>query len=442
MPLGEKRAGNNLATVGGRDAEGVSAEKGPALSKRGNFFGIDRRAWAAVCDLGSINAAVSYLVLARGTLGDMRTTAWSVKAIETHTGVPRHLAQLAVKRLISEGLIRQTRSGTKPLYYLVAPHEFPVPAPIGITHDEDVLLRIIEDAGRSTFVPKVAKYDSDWPNTTPFETACSLVRKGHLTDDGGQHFGLTLGPEPLSEEPDWIWLPASIVTGAADETAPVELLRQSQELPALRLFVDLYHAQSLPRAGGVHWRTVRMNYTRQAIGTYGAHTVWGFSATTIEAWPHRPLVSAFVDRNSDKPIQGFFDALRLLMRTGLVAYALHIIEADTEEAAVLFPVGGALSAKEEQAVGDAAHNAGLAMITDWQEKLSDGAYEYLFPLLPHQSKATMVGLIRLRYQADTAANAEWGERRPQWAEQAQKFQDLAEKAQASQGFATSTRHQI
>ena len=85
------------------------------MNTRGNFFAVDRRAWASVCGLGSINAAVSYLVLARGTLADMRTTAWSVKAVETHTGVPRHLAQTAIKRLLEAGLIQQKRAGTKPL---------------------------------------------------------------------------------------------------------------------------------------------------------------------------------------------------------------------------------------------------------------------------------------------------------------------------------------
>lgn len=412
------------------------------MSSRGNFFAVDRRAWAAVYDLGSVNAAVSYLVLARGTLGDMRTTAWSVKAIETHTGVPRHLAQIAIKRLLAAGLIRQTRIGTKPRYYLVAPHEFPLPTPVGITGNENTLLRIIEDAGRSTFVPKTAKYDSDWPNTTPFETACSLVRKGYLSHDGGQHFGLSVCPEPASEDADWIWLPSTIVTGAADETAPVELLRQAQDLRALRLFVDLYHAQSLPRSGGVHWRTIRRTYSKEKVGTYGAHTVWGFSAGQDEVWQHRSLVEPHVDQENEDKLHLFWPALRLLITTGLVSFVPHIIEADTDEAAVLFPYGSRTASTEEQEVGNAAHAAGLAMLTEWQEKVSDGAHEHLVPLLPHQERAIMVGLLRLRYQAATAANIEWLALRPRWAEQARQFRELAEKAQGSQGFATSIRYQI
>lgn len=413
------------------------------MNARGNFFAIDRRAWAAVCGLGSINAAVAYLVLARGTLGDMRTTAWSVNAIENHTGVARHLAQTAIKRLSTSGIIEQTRGGTKPLYRLRAPHEFPGPKPAAITAEEDALLQIIENEGRSTFVPKTARYDSEWPTTNPYKLACDLVRKGHLTDDGRQFFGLGVGPELVSEESDWIWLPTSLIEGAASETAPIELLRQAQNLAALRLLIDLYHAQSLPRHGGVHWRTIRRTYEKAELGSYGAHTVWGFSIGNDEAWLNRPVVEPHVDHENPKDrLHRFWPALRLLESTGLAAFVAHVVEADSDEAAVLFPYGGTLALDEEMAVGEAAGEAGLAMLTEWQEKTADTASMLLVPLLSHQSRAVMVGLLRLRYQAATAANAEWHQRRPQWAEQAKHFRKLAEKAYASQSFATSTRHQI
>ena len=411
--------------------------------RRGSFFAIDKRAWTTVCDLKRVNVAVAYLVLARGSLSDMRTTAWSVRAIEAHTGVPRHLAGDAIKRLLAAGIVRRTRGGTRPLYHLAAPHEFPLPKLAEVTSDENALLTIIERASTSIWVPKVAKYDSEWPNTAPFETACSLVRKGHLMMVGAQHFGLAEPPVSVAEEPDWIWLPSSIVDGAASETAPVELLRQSQDLAALRLFVELYHAQSLPRHGGVHWRIIRRAYTREKIGTYGAYTVWGFSFRADETWKNQPLTQSYTDaENPERLLHAFWSALRLLMTTGLVGYVLHIVEADTDEAAVLFPFGGVLSTDEERAIGDAAQAAGLAMLTDWQRKASDGAFEYLVPLLPHQDKAVMVGLLRLRYQADTTANSEWLERCADWRERARQFQLLAGKAEASQSDATSIQYPI
>ena len=42
----------------------------------GNFFRVDRRSWAAVCELG-MSPAVAYLVLAQGTDGNNRLTKFS-----------------------------------------------------------------------------------------------------------------------------------------------------------------------------------------------------------------------------------------------------------------------------------------------------------------------------------------------------------------------------
>ena len=67
---------------------------------RGGFFAVDRRAWEKVCDLG-LNPMVAYLVLARGTGADQRTTAWSVNAVEAYTGIGRPRAKGAIDALAS-----------------------------------------------------------------------------------------------------------------------------------------------------------------------------------------------------------------------------------------------------------------------------------------------------------------------------------------------------
>ena len=144
---------------------------------------MDRRAWAAVCALG-LNEAVAYLVLARGTGGDNRTTSWSVNSVENYTGISRSRALCAVKRLVECGIIRIDRLGWKPRYHLFPAHEIP-------------------------------------------------------------------GCAEKTSDPQWIWLPNALVDGAAGETPPIELLRQSQEVGALRLLVDLYDAHSLAADGGI-----------------------------------------------------------------------------------------------------------------------------------------------------------------------------------------------
>src|SRR3954470_23840851 len=66
---------------------------------RGEFFAVDRRAWAKACSVG-LNAAITYLVLARGSGGDNRTTAWSTNAVEQRTAMGRHRAKAALKALV------------------------------------------------------------------------------------------------------------------------------------------------------------------------------------------------------------------------------------------------------------------------------------------------------------------------------------------------------
>ena len=90
----------------------------------GNFFAVDRRAWAIVCGVG-MNAAVAYLVLARGTGGDQQTTSGSVNAIESHTGIGRPRPQNALKALASTRALRILKGGSRPRYFLVPPHKIP-----------------------------------------------------------------------------------------------------------------------------------------------------------------------------------------------------------------------------------------------------------------------------------------------------------------------------
>ncbi len=129
---------------------------------------------------------------------------------------------------------------------------------------------------------------------------------------------------------------------------------------ALRLFVDLYHAQSLPRAGGVHWRTVWLNYTREAIRhLWGTHCLGLLPREVggVAELPAREALPRSIQRATGATL---LRRLAFLIRLGLVAYTPHLIEADTDEAAVLFPVGGTMAVREERALGDAAHTAGLA----------------------------------------------------------------------------------
>lgn len=84
---------------------------------RGGFFAVEHALWRSVCDLGN-NAAIAYLVLARGTGGDNRTTSWSVHAIEKYTRISRPLAKAAIGALVAAGHVDVIKAGSRPRYYL------------------------------------------------------------------------------------------------------------------------------------------------------------------------------------------------------------------------------------------------------------------------------------------------------------------------------------
>src|SRR5690606_36450901 len=60
----------------------------------------------------------AYLVLARGTGGDNRTTSWSTNAIETYTGIGRPRAIKAIEALLSAGFVTKRRGGSRPQYFI------------------------------------------------------------------------------------------------------------------------------------------------------------------------------------------------------------------------------------------------------------------------------------------------------------------------------------
>src|SRR3954452_539364 len=82
------------------------------------FFAVDSRTWAKLCVPGMMNEAVAYLILARGSGPDNRTSTWSVQAIET-IAASRATGAAAVKNLQEELFTRLLRGGTNPKYELI-----------------------------------------------------------------------------------------------------------------------------------------------------------------------------------------------------------------------------------------------------------------------------------------------------------------------------------
>jgi hypothetical protein len=202
---------------------------------------------------------------ARGTGKTNRDTAWSVQAIETYTGISRSRAHAGVAALIKDGLLRKLRDGTRPKYELVPWHIIPGtdPRPPLSSYDQSVVDKALQGK-------KITGWDK--------RTIADAVNQGWLADHGDGEY--SVAPR-LDTDPDWIWLPNTLVTGAAGETPPIELVRQCQDVMTLRLFIDLYHAQNLRDDGGISRKITWQRYERVKIGQQGPHVVWGFEPRGI-----------------------------------------------------------------------------------------------------------------------------------------------------------------
>jgi hypothetical protein len=259
----------------------------------------------------------------------------------------------------------------------------------------------VEKVKAGVFIPKRDRW-----------TAQRAVEKRWLIDHGDGNY--ELAPEP-SAEPDWIWLPNEVVTGAANEVPPVELLRQSHDPMLLRLFIDLYHAHNLRDDGGIHRKFLWQSYHRLKVGECAQYEVWGFrsSNNTSAFWagpmvPHRRDDLGEGDRGRD-----LFRRVWQLVDLGLIEWIPHLFESERPEGEIIHAYGMGQSGSIEDRLGAAAHTAGRTMVTDGQYAwaLSQlGAEVRLAPVPRHIANVQMIDVARLRYRPRTKLTSAW------WAE--------------------------
>lgn len=327
------------------------------------IFAIDRRVWSAVCDLGMIEA-LTYLVIASGTGGDQRTSGWSATAVETYAGIHNSRGRPAIRRLQATGFLSTVENGKLRRHTLRSAEEIPAVKVASVTNSK----RRASELDLST--------------------------------------------------PQWIWLPNSLVEGAAGETSPVRLLQDAQEPDALRLFIDLYYHHDLAANCGVEWRPghgVRQVHDREEIGQHGAYKVWSFVPGYRETFPGLPFL---VDAD-------FWTTWDLLRDMGLVEFITHLVSSDTEMGEVLFPLPwqAANGEQAERAISVAATSAGKRMAPFY-----DNPNAMLVPVLKTKPNVQLIGIARMKYRPQTTRTAEWLSQSDEWLKIAKSFQEMAGKA--------------
>ena len=214
----------------------------------------------------------------------------------------------------------------------------------------------------------------------------------------------------LKKEGDLIWLPRTLVEGAANEVPPIAKVRQTQDPMALRLLVELYLSQNLREDGGISTKTIYCTYERRRAGEYASYIVWDFTGgRTSVAWteitlPHmREELTAEEKKAGENRGVDFFRRFATLRSMGLVEWVPYLYDGPKGEPVHALAWDGLDIEKE---LYSAATGAAQRILGGYATDLKGTAV----PVQKHIAEATMIGVARLRYRPQTALTSAW------WAE--------------------------
>jgi hypothetical protein len=363
---------------------------------RGEFFIIDRRTWAEVCNLG-LNEAVAYLVLAQGTGGNNRSTSWSIESLKTYTGMAFDRGKAAILRLKEGGFLVHSESHTpsRPRYELHTWPEVCKARKPALTLYQNLLVDEIR-SGRTSRMTVSRRRELD-----------QLCTAGVLCNPSyGEYRVVT---ETTRDALDPIFLPNALVVGAGEEDSPLRRLRRRGDLWTLRLFIDLYQEQNLRDDGGISPWILRGKFDRRKVGEYGSYLIWAYKEIEKTLWTSGPFTAhaARPKTTSDHPA---WDSVIALESSGLLSFVPHIWERDHEQSEILFPYGVGDGAEQiEREIAASAHATAERLA--FPERVAAAAKEgfnLLAPIRASCPDACMIGIPRLRYRPKTKRTGDWG----------------------------------
>lgn len=345
---------------------------------RGEFFRIDRRTWAKVCALG-MREAVAYLVLAKFSGRDNRTTAASTNAVEKYTGISRSVAKQTLLNLRTAKVLVQTQGGTRPRYDIVSWDEV-APRP-SMTATEQRAYTIIESGEQ----PESEK---------DIGAACTLLSKGWTQRDPEGRFA-------LADEGNYIWLPNSLVEPGPAFTSPVDRLRQTGDVMTLRLLVDLYHHHGLVEDGGVSRRVMYAAYEAAELGEKGIYRVVDFQRPTQAVCPVPTMLAHSTGANGAGWGKDLWRRLEDIKTLRLLEWIPCLCEDDAAsdpDATVVHALDGDEHAR---GVWRAAQGAAYELLPD------SYGHGYVLPIAKHQRRFAVVGIARLTHRPWTRLTSQW-----------------------------------
>ena len=222
-------------------------------------------------------------------------------------------------------------------------------------------------------------------------------------------------------EGDRIWLPRSIVEGAAGEQSPIARIRQTSDVMVLRMFIELYGQQNLREDGGIRRDLLEWKFERKLLGQCGAYVVWGFhSPGAWVAWnqttkPHWLELSAADKAAGKSPGRTFFNRFQLLQKLGLVQCVPYLFDGPKGEPIHSITLSGE---SVEIELAEACDEAARSLLTEGQVQHID--CDFITPVLAHIEQAQLFGIARLRYRPHTKLTSTW------WAEHSALCRDFTE----------------
>lgn len=198
-----------------------------------------------------------------------------------------------------------------------------------------------------------------------------------------------------------LWLPNTIIDGAASEVPPVTKLRETGNIDLLQKFVQLYGIQDLDSDGGIPRDVARSTFDREKICPIGHIILYGFSNENTTA-TSSGLFDGYGDRTDEDENSGAWTVLEPLIQMGLLEKVYYMAESSESNAELIYPVG-------QHGTGDA-----IWELMTWLEE-GDGkgfafqaqGHEAQGIVPKHIKNAAMVGLYRLLYRPKTGKTSRW-----------------------------------
>ena len=202
------------------------------------------------------------------------------------------------------------------------------------------------------------------------------------------------------DDSEMVWLPVTFIVGAANETPPLELIRQTGDVMILLLTIDIYAECNIADEGGLPRTSFYREFKKKFIASHGAFEIYGFNPELQTAYPYHPVVTPHIKADSgDGQCADFFDRAKTLMSLGLFFFVPTVFE--SKEGAPLFPLADPFS--EERAPSEILDFAFDSLPEEYEHVLDDHDFILAFPR--HFTCVMVASVLVPKYRQHTSLTA-------------------------------------